>query len=175
MTRAGNPSRPTPAGRANGRFPGRGSGRPHGPASRSGSDHGPGYGPDHETGHGPDRDTGGDTSPRTGIVTALLPRTCGFDATFERGPNGEVRLVVQGRVETEAGNLLPVLSRHAAQASDPSILVLSLELHRTDSPAAAVRRFRRVRHVLARRASRTRRVAIMWGGEVVELFEATGL
>ena len=107
-------------------------------------------------------------APMTG--TALLPRTAGFDAAIERGPTGEVRLVVRGRVETEAGNVLPCLARHASQSSDPTILVLTIELHRTAAEVAPLKRFRRTRHVLTRRASRIRSVAIMWGGEVVELF-----
>ena len=96
------------------------------------------------------------------------PCTQNFNAWVNLQPPGPSKLIVTGEVETNAGNLVPGLTRADLQGINPQQLILDLGINDTGGIGTQDVAFRDVRYEEPAGENDFTSVAIRWHGDIIE-------
>lgn len=94
------------------------------------------------------------------------PNTRGFSAWINLMPGSDHKLIVDGDVETNGGNLVPKLTMRTPQGFNPRILLLDLTIEDTGGPGTDDIAYRPVRFETPAEKGDYSNVDIFWDGEI---------
>lgn len=96
------------------------------------------------------------------------PCTQNFNAWVNLQPPGPSKLIVTGEVETNAGNLVPGLTRAVPQGFNPQQLILELSITESGNIGTQDVAFRKVPYEEPAGENDFTSVAIRWHGDIIE-------
>lgn len=98
----------------------------------------------------------------------LIPNVKGFSAWINTMPMSPHELIVVGKVETNAGNLVPKLVRAEPQGINPSILILDLIIETVGDLGTSDVAYRDARFSEAAGTPGKAQVDIRWQGDIIQ-------
>ena len=96
-----------------------------------------------------------------------IPNTKDFAAWINLMPGAATELIITGKVETTAGNLVPMLDRVVPQGTSPAILMLKLTIRKVGDVGSGDVAYRDLRYSEAARRGQFTEVQVFWDGALI--------